>query len=393
MGISYKEETVLALIASAYDAALGPERWPDFLRSLADVVGASAVSFHLYDDRSGKIGFNYYFGFDPAYMASYAAHFVAINPWLAAAKRLPAGTAFTGQSLVSNRALLKSEFYNDWLRPQAFYYGLGAVIRQEGVVSSRLGLVRPKSGGPFPPSARSFLRKLAPQLRRALSIHEQFATLDLARMAFGDTLDCLEVGVVLMDPVGRPYFMNRRAEALIAQQDGLLLNGGEMAAASTKETATMRELIAGAVRDPRSADGEPGGSMTVSRPSHKRAYSVLVTPIRVSDLGYALDLGAPRPAAAMFVSDPEHRIAPDEDGIASHYGLTRAEAGILVGLANGQSLNEIADERQISKNTVRSHLQRIFDKTDTSRQAELVKLVLSGPAAVGVATADEPPEA
>jgi DNA-binding CsgD family transcriptional regulator len=269
------------------------------------------------------------------------------------------------------------------LKPQSAYHGLGAIVRKEGPATSRLILVRPKSAGPFRPTARAFLRKLVPQLRRALSIHEQFATLDLTRVAFGDTLDCLEVGVLLIDPRGRPYFMNRRAEALVGLQDGLVLNGAEIATASGKETAELRDLISRAVGA--GGGGDPGGSMTVSRPSQKRPYSVLVTPIRVGDLGYAVEAGSAPPVAAIFISDPEHRIALDKAEVANHYGLTLAEAAVLVGLANGQSLLDIAADRSISKNTVRSHLQRVFDKTDTSRQAELVKLVLSGPAAVGAA--------
>ena len=381
MGISYREETVLDLIASAYDAALGPERWPEFLASLADAVGASSAAFYRYDERTGRIGFNYFFGFKPAFVASYARRFASLDPWLAAAKSLPEGTVFTGQSLVPNRSLERSEFYAKWLRPQNAFHGLGAIVRREGRASSQLILVRPKGAGPFRPTARAFLRKLVPQLRRALSIHEQFATLDLTRVAFGDTLDCLEIGVVLIDPRGRPYFMNRRAEELLGLQDGLVLNGAEIGTASGKETAELRNLIGRAGGGDGGAD--PGGSMTISRPSQKRPYSVLVMPVRVGDLGYAVEAEAARPVAAMFISDPERRIALDETDVANHYGLTLAEAAVLVGLANGQSLREIAANRSISKNTVRSHLQRVFDKTDTSRQAELVKLVLSGPAAVG----------
>lgn len=386
MGISYKEETVLDLIARAYDAALGPERWPEFLASLAEAVGAASAAFYLHDGGTDKIGFNYYFGFKPAFITSYARHMASVDPWLAAAKSLPEGSVFTGQSLVPNRSLEHTEFYDKWLRPQNAYHGLGAIVRKEGKTSSQLILVRSKSAGPFRPTARTFLRKLVPQLRRALIIHEQFATLDLTRVAFGDTLDCLEVGVVLIDPQGRPYFMNRRAEALAGLRDGLVLNGAEIAAASAKETAELRELVSRARVGDRG--GDPGGSMTISRPSQKRPYSVLVTPIRVGDLDYAVDAGPARPVAAVFISDPEHQIALDEADVANHYGLTLAEAAVLVGLANGFSLREIAADRGISKNTVRSHLQRVFDKTDTSRQAELVKLVLSGPAAVGATAGD-----
>jgi DNA-binding CsgD family transcriptional regulator len=42
----------------------------------------------------------------------------------------------------------------------------------------------------------------------------------------------------------------------------------------------------------------------------------------------------------------------------------------------GAHLRDIADELSVSYQTVRTHLQHIFDKTDTHRQAELVRLLL-----------------
>ena len=57
------------------------------------------------------------------------------------------------------------------------------------------------------------------------------------------------------------------------------------------------------------------------------------------------------------------------------WGLTAAEARVASLLAGGRSLHEISDLLEIGINTVRTHLQRIFMKTDTSRQGDLVRLL------------------
>jgi DNA-binding CsgD family transcriptional regulator len=49
-------------------------------------------------------------------------------------------------------------------------------------------------------------------------------------------------------------------------------------------------------------------------------------------------------------------------------------------LSRGLSLEQAADQRGVSLNTARGQLKRIFSKTQTNRQAELVRLVLQGPA-------------
>ena len=65
------------------------------------------------------------------------------------------------------------------------------------------------------------------------------------------------------------------------------------------------------------------------------------------------------------------------------YELTRAEADLVRLVSEGRSLEEVARTRGVTINTVRSQLKQVFSKTDTSRQGELVHLVLSGVASLG----------
>ena len=46
----------------------------------------------------------------------------------------------------------------------------------------------------------------------------------------------------------------------------------------------------------------------------------------------------------------------------------------------GLGLDEIADRLGLSRHTTRQHLRQVFQKTATHRQAELVRLLLRGPA-------------
>ncbi len=68
--------------------------------------------------------------------------------------------------------------------------------------------------------------------------------------------------------------------------------------------------------------------------------------------------------------------------VESLYALTPAEAELVRLLAEGCSLDQVAEQRGVTMNTVRSQLKQVFCKTDTSRQGELVHLVLTGVAAI-----------
>ncbi|WP_192247333.1 helix-turn-helix transcriptional regulator [Mesorhizobium silamurunense] len=83
-----------------------------------------------------------------------------------------------------------------------------------------------------------------------------------------------------------------------------------------------------------------------------------------------------RPAAIVFVADPDS--APDQ--LRNLYRLTPAEAAVAMAIARGEGLQAVADQLDISLTTARTHLQHVFEKTETRRQAELVRIIAaSGP--------------
>ena len=61
------------------------------------------------------------------------------------------------------------------------------------------------------------------------------------------------------------------------------------------------------------------------------------------------------------------------------YGLTGKEAEIALGVAAGQSLDEIAGQLGIYVSTVRGHLKKSFQKVGVHSQAELSARLMSGP--------------
>jgi DNA-binding CsgD family transcriptional regulator len=69
-----------------------------------------------------------------------------------------------------------------------------------------------------------------------------------------------------------------------------------------------------------------------------------------------------------------------EETLKSVYGLTQSEAGLLLRMVQGETLAEISEARSVTMHTVRAQLKSVFAKTDTNRQASLIKKVLTGPA-------------
>ncbi len=70
------------------------------------------------------------------------------------------------------------------------------------------------------------------------------------------------------------------------------------------------------------------------------------------------------------------------DAVRPVHNLADPEANLLAAMAEGTWLACFAERMQCSEVAARSALKRIFSKTGTSRQAEVVKLILTGPAAM-----------
>jgi DNA-binding CsgD family transcriptional regulator len=80
------------------------------------------------------------------------------------------------------------------------------------------------------------------------------------------------------------------------------------------------------------------------------------------------------PVAAIFIADP--RSLPREATLRELHGLTPAEARVALEMLQGRSVAQAARRLGISPNTVKTQLQRVFEKLQVSRQTELVRLLM-----------------
>ena len=109
------------------------------------------------------------------------------------------------------------------------------------------------------------------------------------------------------------------------------------------------------------------------RPSGKWPYIIHVLPLhRAATAETSSDA-----TALVLIADPEEEPEPAPALLRRLYGLTNTEASVVMRIVRGAGLKEISEESSVSLTTVRTHLQHVFDKTGTHRQAELVGFVLA----------------
>ncbi len=186
-------------------------------------------------------------------------------------------------------------------------------------------------------------------------------------------LDHLSLSVIVVDAEGRIVLTNKSGGALLSRGDGLNRSAGEICKASNpSESEKLHQLIRTAASG--AAESEQGSYViSVERPSCKRAYSILAIPIGASPTEQNETL------VALYVADPANQPLPSSEAISRLFSLTPAEARIVHELVKGASLDEAAQNAGVTVGTARTYLKQVFSKTDTKRQAELVKLVLTYP--------------
>jgi DNA-binding CsgD family transcriptional regulator len=77
----------------------------------------------------------------------------------------------------------------------------------------------------------------------------------------------------------------------------------------------------------------------------------------------------------ILLRDPSKERAAQIIDISRHFGLTKAEQGLLDMLVQGASLPDAARMLGVARSTARTHLQHLFDKTGKRRQVDLLRLV------------------
>ena len=163
---------------------------------------------------------------------------------------------------------------------------------------------------------------------------------------------------------------NRTADRMIDAAAPIRSVGGKLSVADSETAARLRRIVAASGRN-ESAIGGDGIGMALAGHEGPPATAHLL-PI-ASGASRARRMA--RGAAAVFVAtdsaQPAMKLAP----VAEVFGLSEAETRVLERLMQGDSLPAAAASLGISHNTAKTHLSRLFAKTGTQRQANLVTLV------------------
>ncbi len=262
------------------------------------------------------------------------------------------GVAMDTAEVVPDREFIRSRIYRTIVRPMGGHYGITASPFAGGL----LAVCRPPTARRFAHSEIRSLQAALPHLQTALRIKRHLVGIESRAVALEEALDELSVGVVIAARSGRMLYANRSAEATLRtmrEADGSAAPGRHMREVVARPDGRRHAISRGPLQRPVVVRAVPVSARIAERSLPNSEYQV-----------------------AVFLRDPDRREDTPQAELMASLGLTPREASLADLLAHDMSLTDAAAMLSITRENARIHLKRIFSKTDTRRQAELVSLIL-----------------
>lgn len=379
------EEPRVRLVNLIYEGAVDPRAWPGIVQTVAAYVGAPMGRLFTPFVEPERGPFDIAAGIPEPAVRQWRAQYAGHDLWAQAAVARDCfreGRVLTDSDLVPEGEFARSVIYREHLAQLGIGRMCSGIVfdrRSPAVLPTQFSAFRELAAQRFGDEERRRMRWVLPHLSRALGVLYRLRDAEQKVAASLAALDRLATGVMLLDAAGAVAHLNREAERIVAEADGLALgpDGGGEARLAVQDAGAQEALrtVLESVLNPALGDAKHFcASVEVRRPSGRPPFVLQLAPLP-EEAGFA---GRAGPAVAIvFVTDPAapHRFDPKL--LRQVYGVTPAEARLAERLHAGDTLAAAAARRGIGEETARTQLRGLFAKTGTHRQSDLMRLLIS----------------
>lgn len=341
--------------------------WPDFLARLAAAMHATHAILAIEVPKSSRPGIAAFVGVNPRSIRKFKDSFCK------SCQAKPCRVNVLGNSVKLENLILDSKracLGVPRVSSRKRMHTQSLRFLKSDFYEAKVNVFRPRGASRFGAKDLSLLRSLALYLECAAETNISIAHLLNEKDAAWETLDRIPIGVIVLDSKGKILAMNQSGRLIVEQNDGVYISRDALFAARSDETEALYQRITATEKDT--------GVLNLTRPSGRRPLSLAVASIQ-SPQHF---LQQSRPSSVVFISDPEHAMEIKANALQQFYELTPAEARLASLLTQGRNMKTAARDLNITYTSARNHLKHVFAKTGTASQSQLIRLLLSSPAAV-----------
>lgn len=352
------------IVESIYDSALNPQNWKETVALLSDAFSSTAAGLFVETAKHELQGF-FFVGLDAEQVHIYGAHYAHSNPWFTVPGLMRPGRILTDRSLEilhnDRKAFLKTEMCQDWCRKLDFRHAMGGNLLDSNGNLLNFTFFRPQIAGYYTKTEIQRYTPLCRHLMKAVEMNVRLENVQLGLAASEHAVNQLRIGIILLDAHGRVAHTNDYARTLLKRDPTLTIQSSRLTAAPLKNRGLINKALEEAYKF------KTTGTFTLSR----LAGSPLAVSVVPSSEQRSF-MGLPLLQVAVFVLDPDDRKIGDAEYLARRWNLTPLEARFCLHLMHNQTIAQIAEALNLTRNTARWYAKQILQKLGVKRQPDLI---------------------
>jgi DNA-binding CsgD family transcriptional regulator len=357
---------LLSIVEDIYDAAFDPALWNQTLTRIVEFAGAHAAGF-VSKDASGEVRVQSSVGISPHFLQTYLDGYGRFDP-THEIRLFNVGELHTIEDWLPIEEFRKGQFYQDWARPQRMESISSVLLDKTADGFSYFGMAKSE---PVDDELRRKLTAIFPHMLRSTLTSQVLHRNAAVASPIIHTLDELKAAVFLLDGNGNITHTNESGKNILDRKDFLRIEQGRLVATDPILNRILREAVLASILGDGATRSESIALPFVTRDGERFVGHMLpLTSGRRRNTGVAYDS-----TAVLFVSRASLDSTAASDIIKKIFKLTPAEARVLLTVVELGGVSETARNLDVAESTVKTHLGRIFTKTDTKRQADLVRLI------------------
>jgi DNA-binding CsgD family transcriptional regulator/PAS domain-containing protein len=364
-------EQLSTLIGGIYDAAIDAALWPAVLANCASFIGGSAAALFSKDAASKTGDVAYQTGIEPYYQHLYFKKYIKLDPLTVGHYFAEIEKPVAIADILPYDEFLETRAYREWGEPQGIVDVLNVALDKTTTSAAMFCVFRHKRSGLVDDEMRRRMALLVPHIRRAVLIGRVINLKKAEAASLADTLDGISAGVFLVDATGRIVHANVAGHVMLGAADVLHAVGGRLEVNDPQADQVLADTFSTA------GNGDAAvGTKGVAVPLVARDGAPYVAHVLPLTSGARRRAGTSYAAvAALLVHKASLDVPSPPEAIAKAYKLTPMELRVLLAIVEVGGVPDVAEALGIAETTVKTHLGRLYEKVNASRQADLVKIV------------------
>lgn len=372
------------LVELIYKIPLGQESWNSFAEKLNQILDASLVQIAAIDLKYQVMSYCVGKGTMPDDLLAVAQikhlHYpVEADPrWPQILNPNRQGW-YQSHTHIDDVYIQSSDLYQTILLPIGLYYLAVHDLLWDEDLCVVFGVHTSKERQPLNRKELGFLDRLLPHLRRIVMLQKHIYEFSNKAIVGFTLIDKLMQPIMLLNLSGQISHLNIAAKQLVNKNKILKIENNRLILPEPYQSQLiqnlqhieylfkLKQLLSEQILD--------DSCIKITDQNNEVLYifaTLLVSEQEIKAFGI-------RPSVMLTFYHPSHSSTVDVHLLHTAFNLSPAEARVALLLLEGDLPKEIATKHQVHLDTIRKQLQSIYKKTSTSRQAELVKLLLNIP--------------